>query len=131
MRKVTITKYKSKDGKLFDTEDKCKKYEDKYNAVMRIYNILPKVDINSNDGTFYRHDLRTFEKFKTKLFEFMLDYFKDELKGDTKAVKQRFGIVGQFIDGDDLLIKLWDRYMCTDDQGREYGQPHFVYIQLH
>ena len=130
----SITKFKAIDGKEFDSENECLDYENLINNVSSIMNELFPLPNNDNcsflnGNGFIQHDKQILRKVKINLLEEITKHIKHEWIQQTiddENVHPSF--VGRLIGdvGITPLIKAWDRFMCIDKVGREWGQPYFA-----
>lgn len=129
-----ITKFKAIDGKEFNSENECLDYENlikKVNNIMKVLPPLPKDEgcsFSNGDG-FVQHDKTILRKVQINLLEEMKKHI------DHKWIQQTIddenahpSYIGRLISDYEIipLKEAWNRFMCIDKLGREWGQPYFV-----
>lgn len=125
----TIQKYRAFDGKIFDSIEDCKKYED---IAIEVKNFLASIEDSekynegcnfSNGNGFIQHPQGTYKIIENKLVELSNKYFKQD-----KPFTQFNYYLGRIIDDSNMkcLNKLSYKLMCTDSQEREFGQPYYT-----
>ncbi len=130
-----ITKFKSIDGKEFKSENECLNYEkliDKVADIMKPLPTLPKnVDCSFSNGKgFLQHDKSILHKVKINLLEEIKNHIEhkwiQQTIDDENAHTSWVGRLISEYDGLGPLAKAWNRFMCIDKYGREWGQPYFA-----
>lgn len=118
----TIIKYEAIDGKIFDSEKECIKYDkiaEKVNEYLKDY----EDPDNFNIGIGYiQHPKHTKNKFVYELLKLANEWWPKE-----KFVGFSY-VLGRYIDDSHMrcLNHLMHRYMCMDDKDREFEQPYYV-----
>jgi len=133
-----VIKFKSDDGCEFLTEQDCLKYEDlldKVNFLMLKLEHKPTTcDFSNGRLGYIQQDKGTLQKVGLELLRLansyygnnMLKKFIDIYPTEWKPVMN--SMAGRYIDdgGVCTLNRAWNRLMCIDDQGREWGQPYYA-----
>ena len=130
----TITKFRAIDGKEFNNENECLDYENlisKVNNIMKTLPSLPKDDgcSFSNGNGYIQHDKMILRKVQINLLKEIKNHI------DHKWIQQTIddenvhpSYVGRLVGDYDIkpLNKAWNRFMCIDKLGREWGQPYYA-----
>jgi hypothetical protein len=125
----SITKFQAVDGRLFDNEADCVKYEETIAEIRDVMSTIKPVpndcDFSNGDG-FVQQDIPTVSKAMVRIVEIAGIEKKPEFINDPFAC--RFGIIGRIIDdgGNRHLWGAWSRFMNMDHLGREWGQQFFA-----
>lgn len=122
---IIIQQYKSKDGKIFDTEQECINYELVLEQVNKIISTLDKKEFQGDEG-YIQHPKGTYKFIEAKLVELSNEWFKGQ------TFKEFDYILGRYIDDSNMncLSKLSYLLMCTDPKtDKEYGQPYYCLNQ--
>jgi len=130
----TITKFKAKDGREFNTSDECIDYESLIDRVDEIMNRLPKkpelegCGFENGDG-FIQHTKKNYNLVKHDLLKVIKKYIKHEWVQQTMDDDSvHLSYVGRLID--DYMLRpinsAWYRLMCIDSDLREWGQPYYA-----
>lgn len=125
-----ITKIQACDGKLFDNEADCVKYEKTIAEIKDVMSTLKPVptdcDFSNGDG-FIQQEIPTVANAMVRIVEIAGIEKKPEFINDPFAC--RFGIIGRFIDdgGNTHLWRAWSRFMNMDHLGREWGKSFFAH----
>jgi len=129
-----VKRFKSKDGKFFDSVEKCLSHEIDFTAVetvMSLLNPIPEDDHCkfANGHGFVRQDIALIEKCMgvvIKLADIDLKDKKEEILAH--PFPYRNSVIGRYLSDSDkgFLYSAWHRFMCMDDSGREWGQPYFT-----
>jgi hypothetical protein len=129
-----ITKYEAIDGRLFNCEQECKDWDSHILEVRAIIDLLAPLPeekgCNFSNGDGYvqqkkpivEHAIRAIVRIaKTDLGVNKKDFLENPFG-------YRHSIIGRYIDdgGDLHLYRAWSRFMCMDDQFREWGQPYYA-----
>lgn len=130
----SIVQYKAKDGKIFETEEKCLEYEALCKVIEEIMSTLPSTPDGDNctftngDG-YIQHDGQAFLRARERLLLLAMRYSNH--KSLQQAIDNGIGIgpsfAGRIIDDGcpRVLNKAWHRIMNTGQDFREYGQCYF------
>lgn len=125
-----ISKFKAIDGKLFDTEAECKKYEGYLtlieNAHAAIQSALDSSCDFANGGGFVQHNPLDLANFKSLVAQAIRSQLGD--KHAQMFIDNPRGFIGRIIDdGDDKYLKGFIyRIWSIDNQNREWGQPFYA-----
>lgn len=129
-----VKQYQSEDGELFNSELDCINYENLISAIEGIDSRLPKLPKKdnsnfSNGEDYLQHDSEIIKKAMIdllKISDISKEYW-NEPEFLNSPFDCRFGIIGRIIgDSDSPIHSLWFRFMCMDDNYREYGQPYYA-----
>jgi len=119
-----ISKYQADDGKLFDKEEECVKYELILTQVDSLLNSLPNPkNYNLSNGNGYiLHTPGTYAKIESLLVKLANDWFKP-----MKDFTHFDYYLGRTIDDSNMrcLIVLSTKLMCIRDE-KEYDQPYYA-----
>jgi len=126
MKAVTIQKFESQDGKLFDTLEACQTHERRLVDIDRIMAPLgPEADDSGcdfgNGGGYIPHDPKVVQQVQDAL----LAYCKKELKIKDDI---SFYWLGRILDDNNCseLRSAQYRISACDTQGREWGQIYYA-----
>ena len=121
----SITKFKSKDGKEFNSAQECLKYEDILERVEDILKHLPSYDdISFSNGEGYiQHERGVKQSLEKDIVALANKYFAPK-----EPYTQFNYYLGRIIDDSGMrcLNSLTYKIMCIDDLNREWGQPYFA-----
>ena len=135
-----ITQYKAKDGKIFDTEQKCLEYENLIDQVNLVLSKLDdpekyKKDFDFDNGKGYiQHDPATFLDVKKEILGMISQRIDHHI---IKQAYETYGtnevhhswvsrILGDYGDKLKPLHHAWYRMNCIDSKFREWGQPYYA-----
>lgn len=132
-----ITKYKSNDGKVFDSKKECLEYELLCDQVDQVISQLdhPKSfscnDFENGEG-YIQHDPIIFLKVKKELLQLMAQ--KIDHHWISKAIESigtdrvHPSLIGRLLSdyGISPFNRYWYRIQATDSQFREWGQIYFA-----
>ena len=129
-----ITKYKAVDGKEFNREIECIKYESLIETVKKIMNVLSPVpkDDNCSFGNghgYLQHDSEVVWGAKYQILELLKGYTDHKWLQDTIDNENTHpSYVGRIIDELNLspINSAWYRFSCIDKDNREWGQPFYA-----
>lgn len=128
-----ITQYQAFDGTVFGTEDDCRAYEvmsAKIHAAMRALPSKPDSSEFANGAGYIQHDSASINEAMMGVLEQAKKYSGHRSIVDSMEIgfPARRGIVGRIIDDccPRPINMAWYRFMCTDDDYREWGQPYFA-----
>ena len=133
-----ITQYKAKDGKIFNTEQKCLNHEKLIDQVNLVLSKLDnpedhKKEVDFDNGKGYiQHDPATFLEVKKELLGLISQKIDHHI---IKKAYETYGtdevhyswvsrILGDY--GYTPLTNAWYRMNCTDSKFREWGQPYYA-----
>jgi len=130
----TITKYQAEDGKEFTSIAECVEYDGIINNVKLIMADLPQRPDETgcsfeNGGGFIQHDKANLNRVRTNLLRQINKHIKhnwiDQAIEDESI---HHSWVGRLVSDYSIppFEKAWYRFMCIDNQGREWGQPYFA-----
>jgi len=125
----TITKIQAIDGKLFDDEADCIKYENMIEEIETTMSTLKPIpndfEFQNGDG-FVQQEISIVSKAMVCIADIAGVEKRPEFINDPFAC--RFGVIGRIIDDSDIpvLYKAWNRFMNIDRFGREWGQSYFA-----
>lgn len=123
MERVILKKFKAFTGRLFDSEDECKKYESLINKINKIMNNLNPIpdDIEfQNGGGYIKQDKDKVKNAKREILEIGRKLYK--------TPDLSFGWMSRYAD-DSSNIELytaWGRLSNIDIQYREWGQGYYA-----
>ena len=129
-----INKYKAFDGREFEDAEKCIEYEGQMSELINIMSVMPIIPEDcgfTNGHGFILHDKSEAEDVFIKLLVFAKYYIPDNVIEEAIDYgwdcRQR--IIGRYFDDctPNKVYKAWHRFMCIDDQMREWGQPYFAH----
>lgn len=129
-----VKRYLSEDGWLFDDENKCLKHEKLIMAIKEIESKLPNRPKDdgcnfSNGEGYLQHDQGMIDKAMVDLLKVSSvdkEYW-DKPEFLDNPFRCRFGVIGRIIDDSGSPIhSLWNRFMCMDENYREYGQCYYA-----
>lgn len=125
-----LTKYQAVDGREFKFLEDCLKYENDLHIISNIeLELISRPDNTNflNGGGYIQQKESSVVSAMIKTIK-LLDIPEDiKDKALQSPFKSRFGIIDRYLDDCDLLHrKIWYRFMCIDDQYREWGQPYFA-----
>lgn len=119
-----IQRWIADDGKIFDSQFECERYEKILNKVNTFLSTLPDVNkYNISNGSGYiQHEKGTYKKIEKIIVSLANEYFKPK----EKFTKFNY-YLGRVIDDSsiDCLNKLTYRLQSMKDD-KEYGQPYFA-----
>jgi hypothetical protein len=130
----TITIFKAIDGTEFTSKTECLKYEILIKRVDEIMALLPPTpkddgcSFENGDG-YIKHEKTELRNTQVKLLEICKEYI------DHKWIQQSIDdetvysfLVGRLLDnyGIKPLKNAWYRFLCVDNQSREWGQPYYA-----
>lgn len=128
-----ITRYQADDGTVFDTEEKAIKHDTKSLSIKKIYKLLKPIPEDdgckfANGAGYVQQDPLAVQEFKRQIMLMgavhhakMAEWAKNPIEVHPQS------IVGRILcDCDSLLYAAWSRVMCTDEKGREWGQPYYA-----
>ena len=129
-----VTKFKAVDGTEFSKENDCVKYELLIKRVERIMSVLPQTPKNdncsfANGGGYIQHDKTIIRHTKVQLLELMKEYIDHKWIQDTIDNENvHSSYVGRLVSDYNIkpLNDAWYRFMCIDEDNREWGQPYFA-----
>ena len=129
-----IIKFKAIDGKEFTSETECLNYELLIKRVDEIMALLPPTPKDdgcsfANGDGYIKHEKTELRNVQVKLLKICKEYI------DHKWIQQTIddenihpSYVGRLL-GDYGITPLndaWYRFICVDNQGREWGQPYYA-----
>lgn len=126
---LAITKYKSNDGKIFDTAEEAKSYED----FCRQADSCALLIIKNGNG----NKPEGIENSQENIDEFMKEFRRLLTLYDTKLLDKwdanPRGIIGRYLldgRGSPMYMKIGSVYhhgiMCVGGDNKSYGQPYFA-----
>lgn len=128
-----IIKYEAFDGAVFGTEDDCRAYElmaARINAAMRSLPTRPESNDFANGDGYVQHDSASVHEAMVAVLNQAKNYSSHTSipKSMEVGFPSRAGIVGRIIDDccPRPINKAWYRFMCMDNDYREWGQPFFA-----
>ena len=131
-----VEKFKSVDGRLFDSKQECLVHEQKINEIEAVYNMLhipnkykDNMKFVNGDGKI-QHTEQEVLSYKKTVIELVFkynDFIREEFeKYSIEEINSR-GIFGRYIDDCAYDFKsLWWRLMCINSKHQEFGQPYFA-----
>ena len=123
-----VTKYRAIDGSEWDTADQAMDRDNLCAAVADAIAELgePLSSAFFGGGGYRQHDLATVLSAKQRIVRLAKIHTGHGVFDHPAADIHPFSIAGQILDDvGGPLRKAWRRFMCIDDQGREWGQPYF------
>ena len=129
-----IAKYKANDGSLFDSEEDCMAHENNCAAAARIMQAIPDKPKGcdfSNGSGFIQHSSGGLLLARTALLELIKEKYTQHKwiqQSIDKGWDAHSSYAGRIIDEccPNSISKHWYRFMCIDDQYREWGQPYYA-----
>lgn len=126
-----ILMFKSNDGELFKTKQKCENHETKINKIKKVMSTLNELPKKNNcnfangDG-FVRQNIEVVCKAMIDIVN--IAGIKKHPDFISNPFNCRRGSIGRYIDdsGNSILYRAWYRFMCMDDECREWGQPYYA-----
>jgi hypothetical protein len=126
-----VTKFKSDNGRLFDTEEEARKSDALFAAQNEVSKLLLQaVDRScdfSNGGGFIQHSKQDIDAFTAGIRNLIVMEFGD--KGETLRAfdVQPNGFVGRYLDDSGSnTYRLWCRLRNIDSELREWGQGYYA-----
>lgn len=121
-----IQQYQSEDGKIFNNEQECEKYEVILAKVNKILSDMPcgeKIDRFTNGRGYIQHSADVVQSLKESIVELANEYFNP--KDNYKYFNY---YLSRCIDDSNMkcLSKMSYKIMCIDEDNREWGQPYFA-----
>ena len=121
-----INKYKALDGKIFETQEECEKYDRlvlRVRQTMQLFCNLPK-DENcrfANGKGYLQHKKEDVITARKEIVELGNEYFNQKDKWS-------FGAIGRlFNDAEcNILYAAWQRLSNCDNKYREWGQGYYA-----
>lgn len=128
-----VNKYESTDGLTFESAESCMKHEEGLFACAKIMIDLPERpdDINFSNGEGYvQHDIELALTVRNELLSLAKTHYDHRAFDEVKeyGLEARGSIVGRLIDDacPSCIKDAWYRFMCIDNNGREWGQPYYA-----
>ncbi|MGI9569273.1 MAG: hypothetical protein ACR2PH_05940 [Desulfobulbia bacterium] len=123
----TKTKYVALDGKEFNDEETCEKYEAVLITLDAIFNELPAIPSDrisfANGSGFIQHDKDTFDSVVRRFTSAAYRYHKGL---EARYVYNTYGFWRTLEDTNSPFYSFGQRLLNTDeDTYREYGQPYY------
>ena len=130
-----VTKFKSIDGRLFDTPLECTSHESMLEQIKNAMSLLkPKPE---NDNCKFANGDGYIQQNVSDVLKAMVEVVTVADPGINKSQMQSFlsdpfacrnGIIGRYLSdcGNNAAWEAWSRFMCIDDLGREWGQPYYA-----
>ena len=125
-----VTRFEAFDGETFDTKLECSTHEKRENAIKKTMSELasrPKDSNFSNGDGYVQQDRVKVEKAMIEIVKISGIEQSPEFRKNPFAC--RHGIIGRYLcDGADSgsCYSAWGRFMCMDEEYREWGQPYFA-----
>lgn len=123
-----VNKYVSTDGREFNDEVSCRKYEEIIAAVEMLMKQLPKLPARSafaNGEGYLQHDKKTFCKVWNGFYKIACELHPSIKREGFELCSYGFGRT--LDDSGSPLYGYYVRYLCTNHVTfREYGQPYYV-----
>ncbi len=129
-----VKRFLSEDGQIFDDVYACVEHEKLINAINEIESRMPIRP--KNDGCKFGNGEGYLQHEKDVIDKAMVDLLKvsdidkeywDKPQFLDNPFSCRFGIIGRVIDDSRSAINsLWYRFMCMDENYREYGQCYYA-----
>lgn len=121
-----ISKYQAKDGKTFNTEEECIKYEKlckKVDKIMRFVVSIPEEDSCrfANGGGYVQQNKSIIDKARIELTSLGNTFFKQKDKWSFPAIGRLFDDSGYT-----CLYHAWGRLSHVDSKYREWGQGYYA-----
>ena len=128
MKKVII--FIAKDGKGFNSKKDCLKHDKlikEVNEIMGQLSKRPSTCKYSNGEGYIQHDPSFFKKVKNDLLKLINIHIKHDWIKRTLKGKIHGSWVARLLEDNDYPIfsYTWYRFLCTDSDSREWGQPYF------
>ena len=129
-----VERYESRDGVLWESEDKAEKHEaflDEIDVIKQLLPPLPKDEgcHFANGHGYIQHTRESFNAYKVAILQLGGEICYAPMKewANEPDSVANMGIAGRYFDdGNHHLYRLWHRVMCTDGNYREWGQPYFA-----
>ena len=122
-----ITRWRTEDGKIFDTPEEAQAHETLVGRVKEITAALGERSRDILNGRGYvQHDPKIVKKIKKGFYELALEQqgFKDA-ESDEHIPNEYF--IGRYLDNSNsFLYSVWNRLQCIDKLGREFDQQYYV-----
>jgi hypothetical protein len=126
-----VTRFQALDGTEFDTEEKCRHYEDICREVSDIMSELPHTEIHGEgfvklSGPVVLSVQRKLVMLWERLHPSMVNQHTEWARNAT--VPAGMTLIGRYIDdcGPRPIASAWRRLMRIDSQFREYEQPYYA-----
>lgn len=125
-----ITRWQTIDGSVFNTEAEANAHDAlrvEIAAILAPLGPLPDDTDFANGGGYLPHDPADVARAKAALCAIAartIPWFREHEAKDIHPMS----FAGRLLDdcGPSLLRSAWDRLACTDDRGREWGQPYYA-----
>lgn len=128
-----ITRYKAYDGVEFTDEKLCHEHERNCDTASNIMVSMPEKPDDcgfSNGGGYLQHDKDLLLKIRNEFLGFAKRYTGHKWIQETidKGFDVHSSYAGRILDEctPQSINRHWHRFMCIDDQGREWGQPYYA-----
>lgn len=126
-----IIKFKAKDGKEFDIEGECTKYENLINDINLIMSNLPAKPSDcefTNGGGYLQHCRETLFSAKLAFLNLCKVYVNTTYVNAALETRVGFMNLGRVLDDSNIspLYSSWIRFVCIDENLREWGQPYYA-----
>ena len=119
-----VTRYETSDGKIFADKVQAIKHDALLDTVGYAMDILPKVDLGSDE--YFQLNHTQYDHFK-QLFDNIIHSYHPDLEERNPAQHVRGGILGRILcDSDSPASKLHWILESIDDKLRWYNQPYYA-----
>lgn len=129
-----IIKYKASDGSMWGGEEGALEREkliETIDAIMAPMGPTPDLDRNyvSDGAEYVQHEPEAVIGCKVEIVRLCAERFPDQpiFKYQPPSAIHPFSFAGRFLDDvGGPLNGAWNRFMCTDERGREWQQPYLA-----
>jgi len=128
LKTITVTMYEADDRTRFQDRNEADKYQSALEACRDIERLLPPRQ-NIPHTRWVQHPIAQYQAWRIALIRLTLKYYPEELPKHVDPMKVRpQGYLARLVrrTRSSRLRKLWHRFACTDDDGREFSQPYFA-----
>jgi len=121
-----VTKYKTTDGRIWNTEEEASVHETLMGRVKEIIRALgERSDEIMNGAGYVQHDPAVVKKIKASFYQLALTQQGFNKAESDENVPGEYWIGRYLDDSNSALYSVWSRLQCIDELGREFDQQFY------
>lgn len=122
-----ITKWRTEDGKVFDTPEEAQAHETLVGRVKEITAALGERNRSILNGQGYvQHDPKIVRKVRKSFYQLALEQQGFDKAEADEHIPNEY-LIGRYLnDSNSYLYDVWCRLQCIDTLGREFDQPYYA-----